>query len=105
MLGYRQKVFEDTELDTLLNKYRVSVKKKVAQHTISEYVKDMRMIQKQGNWMPYEFKPRNIEHLFTIVKQRRKGALELIESRNETKTMGYSGDSCTWITKPNVPDS
>jgi len=33
----------------------------VTQQTISYRLKSLGTIQKQGNWVPYELKPRNVE--------------------------------------------
>ena len=52
------------------------------------------MIQKQGNWVPYELKPRDIErrHFYTceqlIQRQQRKGFLHRIVIGDEKA--GYS---------------
>ena len=48
----------------------------------------MGMIQKQGNWMPYELKPRDVERrLFAceqlLERQRRKGFLHRIVTGDE----------------------
>jgi len=50
----------------------------VTQQAVSVRLKAMGMLQKQGNWGPYELKPRNIERRFftceqLIQKQQRKG--------------------------------
>ena len=70
--GGREKVFEDAELEAWLDQDSCQNQKELArllgvtQQAISKRLKVMRMIQKQGNWMPYELKPRDIErHLFT----------------------------------------
>ena len=41
----------------------------VTQHAISKRPKAMVMIQKQGNWVPYELKPRDVERRFFTCKQ------------------------------------
>jgi len=48
----------------------------------------MGMIQKQGNWVPYELKPRDVERRFFICeqlirKQQRKGFLHRIVTEDE----------------------
>ena len=50
----------------------------VTQQAVSVRLRAMGMIQKQGNWMPYELKPRDIERRFftceqLIQRQQRKG--------------------------------
>ncbi|EFN88733.1 Histone-lysine N-methyltransferase SETMAR, partial [Harpegnathos saltator] len=62
--GGREKVFEDAELEALLNEDSCQSQEELArslgvtQQAISKRLKDMEMIQKQGNWVPYELKPR-----------------------------------------------
>ena len=48
----------------------------------------MGMIQKQGNWVPYELKPRDVERRFftceqLIQRQQRKGFLHWIVTGGE----------------------
>ena len=55
----------------------------VTQQNISLRLKAMGMIQKQGNWIPYELKPRDIERRFFACEQlferpKRKGFLHRI---------------------------
>jgi len=56
--------------DGLLNEDSCQTQKELAltlgvtQQTISYRLKSLRMIQKQGNWVPYELKPRNVGHRF-----------------------------------------
>ncbi|EGI61711.1 Mariner Mos1 transposase [Acromyrmex echinatior] len=65
--GGREKVFEDAELKALLDQDSCQNQKELArslgvsQSAISKRLKAMGMIQKQGNWMPYELKPRDVE--------------------------------------------
>jgi len=54
----------------------------VTQQTISYRLKSLG-IQKQGNWVPYELKPRNIERRFftcemLLARHKRKGFLHRI---------------------------
>ena len=70
--GGREKVFEDAELEALLeqdscqNQEELARSLGVTQQAILKRLKTMGMIQKQGNWMPYELKPRDVERrLFT----------------------------------------
>jgi len=60
----------------------------VTQQAISKRLKAMGMIQKRGNWVPYELKLRNVERrLFAceqlLERQRRKGFLHRIVTGNE----------------------
>jgi len=63
----RPKVYEDVELEALLDEDSCQTQKELAltlgvtQQTISYRLKSLEMIQKQGNWVPYELKPRNVE--------------------------------------------
>ena len=64
--GGREKVFEDAELEALLehlcqNQEELARSLGVTQQAISKRFKAMGMIQKQGNWVPYELKPRDVE--------------------------------------------
>ncbi|EGI70029.1 Mariner Mos1 transposase [Acromyrmex echinatior] len=87
--GGREKVFEDAELkvlhdqDSCQNQKELAQSLGVTQSAISKRLKAMGMIQKQGNWVPYELKPRDVERrLFAceqlLEKQRRKGFLHRI---------------------------
>ncbi|KYM81653.1 Major facilitator superfamily domain-containing protein 6, partial [Atta colombica] len=63
----REKVFEDAELEALLeqdswqNQEELARSWGVTQQAISKRLKAMGMIQKQENWVPYELKPRDVE--------------------------------------------
>ena len=65
--GGREKVFEDAELEALLeqdswqNQAELAWSLGVTQQAISKRLKAVGMIQKQGNWVPYELKPRDVE--------------------------------------------
>ena len=55
----------------------------IIQQAVSVRLKDMGMIQKQGNWMPYELKSKDVERRFftceqLIERQQRKGFLHRI---------------------------
>jgi len=55
----------------------------VTQQTISYRLKSLGMIQKQGNWVPHELKPRNVERRFftceiLLARHKRKGFLHRI---------------------------
>jgi len=64
----RSKVYEDAELKALLDEDSCQTQKEltlgVTQQTILYRLKSLGMIQKQGNWIPYELKPRNVERRF-----------------------------------------
>ncbi|EGI70647.1 Mariner Mos1 transposase [Acromyrmex echinatior] len=92
--GGREKVFKDAELKALLDQDSCQNQKKLARSlgvtrpAISKRLKAMGMIQKQGNWMPYELKPRDVEwRLFAceqlFERQRRKGFLHRIVTGDE----------------------
>ena len=60
----------------------------VTQEVISKRFKAMEMIQKQGNWVPYELKPRDVERRFfayeqLLQRQNRKRFLPRIVSGDE----------------------
>jgi len=95
--GGREKVFEDTELEALLEQDSCQNQEELArslgvtpnwEQAISKCLEAMGMIQKQGNWVPYELKPRDVErHLFVceqlLERQRRKGFLHRIVTGDE----------------------
>jgi len=58
------KKFEDKELEALLEdqsqtQEELAESLGVTQQAVSVRLRAMEMIQKQGNWMPYELKPRD----------------------------------------------
>ena len=90
----RGKVFEDAELEALLeqdsyqNQEELARSLGVTQQAFSKRLKAMGMIQKQGNWVPYELKPRDVERrLFAceqlLEMQKRKGFLHRIMTGDE----------------------
>jgi len=90
----RSKVYEDAELQALLDEDSCQTQKEfaimlgVTQQTISCRLKSLGMIQKQGNWVPYEMKPRNVEcRFFTcemlLARHKRKGFLHRIVTGEE----------------------
>ena len=64
------KKFEDKELEALLEEDQSQTQEELAeslgitQQTVFVRLKSMGMIQKQGNWVPYELKPRDVERRF-----------------------------------------
>ncbi|KAG5322113.1 MOS1T transposase, partial [Pseudoatta argentina] len=84
---------------------------------ISHRLKSLGMIQKQGNWVPYELKPRNVERRFSIcemllVRHKRKDFLHRIVTGDEKwihynnpkkrKSWGSLGHASTSTAKPNI---
>jgi len=87
-------VYKDAELEALLDADSCQTQKELAftlgvtQQTISFRLKSLGMIQKQGNWVPYELKLRNIElRFFTcemlLARHKRKGFLHRIVTDDE----------------------
>jgi len=65
----------------------------IAQSTISMRLVALEMIQKQGNWVPYELKPRDLERRFFMYEklpqwQKRKEFLHHIVTDDE-KEINY----------------
>lgn len=66
------KKFEDDELEALLDKDSCQTQAELAESlevdlaTISRRLKALEMIQKQGNWVPHELKPRDVERRFCM---------------------------------------
>ena len=64
------KKFEDKELKKILDEDRsqmlteIGKTSQVDESTVSKGFKVLGMIQKQGHWVPYEFKPRDVERRF-----------------------------------------
>ena len=65
--GAIEKIFEDSKLEAILPEDSCQTQKKLAellgvtQQAISKRVKATGMIQKHGNWVPYELKLRVVE--------------------------------------------
>ena len=68
------KKFEDKDLEALLNKDCCQTQEELAeslgvtQTAISKRLKAAGYIQKQGNWVPHELKPRDVERRFCMSK-------------------------------------
>ena len=66
------KMFEDEELEALLDEQCCQIQEELAeslgvtQAAISKRLKAAGYIQKQGNWVPHELKPRDIERRFRM---------------------------------------
>lgn len=93
----RPKVYEDMELEVLLEEDSSQTQKELAltlqvtQQAISHRLKSLGMIQKQGTWVPYELKPRDVE--------RRLCMSEMLLARNKKKSFLHrivTGDE-KWI--------
>ncbi|KAG5325741.1 MOS1T transposase, partial [Pseudoatta argentina] len=88
------KKFQDKELEQLLDEdpsQTLSELGKILQvdeSTVSKRLKGLGMIQKQGHWVPYELKPRDVE--------RRFGTCELLLQRQKRKHRIVTGDE-KWI--------
>ena len=76
--------FEDKELEEILDEDRsqtlteLGKTLRVDESTVSKRLKVLGMIQKQGHWVPYELKPRDVEPRFItcellLQRQKRKG--------------------------------
>jgi len=85
-------MYKDAELEALLDEDSCQTQKELAftlgvtQQTISYRLKSLGMIQKQGNWIPYELKPRNVERRFftcEMLLARHKGFLHRIITGDE----------------------
>ncbi|GFV02217.1 mariner Mos1 transposase [Trichonephila clavipes] len=101
--GGREKVFKDAELEALFDQDSCQTQQELAeslgvtQQAFSKRMKVMGMIQKQGNWVPYELKPRDVERrLFAceqlLARQRWKVFLHRILTGDE-KWVRYDNPS------------
>jgi len=68
------KKFEDKEVEALLEEDQSQTQEELAEslevtQAVSVRLREMRMIQKQGNWVPYELKLRNVERRFFTCEQ------------------------------------
>ncbi|UYV80921.1 SETMAR [Cordylochernes scorpioides] len=121
--GGRPIKFEDAELEALLDEDSSQTQEELAetsgvtQQAISNRLKVMGMVQKQGNWVPYELKPGNIERRICTCKlllkrQNRKGFLHRIVTGDEKwihydnpkrrKSSVKPGHASTSTAKPNI---
>ncbi|KAG5323487.1 MOS1T transposase, partial [Pseudoatta argentina] len=120
------KKFEDEELEQLLDEdssQTLSELGKILQvdeSTVSKRLKGLGMIQKQGHWVSYELKPRDVERRFGTCElllqwQKRKGFLHRIVTGDEKwihsdnpkrrKSWGKPGHASTSSAKPNIHGS
>lgn len=90
----RPRVFEDEELKALMDEDPCQTQKQIAealncsQSVISDHLKALGKVYKEGKWVPYELKPRDIEKRKTICeillgRQQRKGFLHRIITGDE----------------------
>ncbi|KAG5308927.1 MOS1T transposase, partial [Pseudoatta argentina] len=97
------KKFQDKELEQLLDEdpsQTLSELGKILQvdeSTVSKRLKGLGMIQKQGHWVPYELKPRDVERRFgtcqlLLQRQKRKGfLLEQLLDEDPSQTLSELG--------------
>ena len=87
-------MYEDAELEGLLDQDSSQTQEELArtlgvtQQAISHRLNSSEMIQKQGNWIPYELTPRNVECRFStcemlLTRHKRKGFLHRIVTGDE----------------------
>ncbi|KAG5317870.1 MOS1T transposase, partial [Pseudoatta argentina] len=89
----RYKKVEDEKVETLLDQNPNQTQEELAESlnidrsTISKRLKAIGMIQKQGNWVPYELKPRDVERRkiteMLLQRHRRKSFLYCIMTGDE----------------------
>ena len=88
------KKFENAELEALLDEdpcqmqEELALSLEVTQQNISLRLKAIGMIQKQGNWVPYELNPKDFERRFfaceqLFERQKRKGFLHRFVTGDE----------------------
>lgn len=120
------KKFEDAELEALLDQDPCQTQQELAnslavtQQAISHHLKALGMVQKQGNWVPYELKPRDVERRFftselLLQRQERKSFLHRIvtgdekwihyDNSKQKKSWGRPGHASTSTAKPSIHGS
>lgn len=120
------KKFEDEELEALLDEDPCQTQNELAESlgvdhtTVAKRLKALGMIQKQGHWVPYELKPRDVERRFftceqLLQRQKRKGFLHRIVTGDEKwihydnpkrrKSWCKPGHASTSTAKPNIHGS
>lgn len=117
------KRFEDEELEALLDEDACQTQEELAkslgvdQATISRRLKALGFIQKLGNWVPYELKPRDVERRFCmsemlLERHKKKSFLHRIVTGDEKwihydnpkrkKSYVKPGQPSTSTAKPNI---
>lgn len=120
----KPKIFEGVELEALLDEDPCQTQDQLAselgvtRQAISKRFHALGMIQKQGTWVPYELKPRDLERRFCACEQllqrhKRKGFLHRIVTGDEKwiqysnskrkKSWGLPGHASTSSARPNIP--
>ena len=69
------KKFEDAELqeeDTCLSIDRLTKELNVDRSTVGKHLHAMGMVQKEGNWVPYKLKERDMERRLVICEMLRQ---------------------------------
>ncbi|GBP89126.1 Mariner Mos1 transposase [Eumeta japonica] len=118
----RPKIYENAELEELLEENLSQTQKEVAltlevtQQAVSHRLKSLGMIHKQGNWVPYELKSRNVEPRLCmnemLLARHKKGFLHQIVTSDENwihyvntkrrKSWELLGQASTSTAKPNI---
>ena len=118
-----EKILEESKLEALLAEDSWKTQEELAESlgvtekAISKRLKAMEMIEKQGNWVPYELNPRDVERRFfaseqLLQRQNRKGFLHRIVTGDEKwvycdnpkrrKSWGMPGHTSTSTARPNI---
>ena len=103
--------FEDKELEALLEEDQSQTQEELAeslgviQQAVSVRLRAMGMIQKQGNCVPYELKPRDVERRFftceqLVQRQQRKDFLHRIVTGDEKWTFYDNPKKKKYYAKP-----
>ena len=90
------KKFEDEELEALLDEDCCQIQKELAEYfgvtqaAISKRLKAAGYIRKQGNWVPHELKPKDVERRFCmsemlLERHKKKSFLHRIVTGDEKK--------------------
>ena len=104
---------EDKELEALLDENCCQTQEELAeslgvtQAAISKHLKEAGYIQKQGNWVPHELKPRDVERRFCmssmlLKRHKKKSFLHRIVTGNE-KWIHYNPKRQKSYVKPGQP--